>query len=328
MAAYTLKIDHNLLNDKSYFKLTPEAKSIFLAIVTLCDADGGGVAQDDLEHILRAKNAVALRSLGELGFIEIDADRVIYPRSTLIRKETSTKKSQKRRERLAGAAPEQPLVANLVQNQPVPKTSPAFEAPKPAPLPAAVMEDDFDGWGDVEEEVAPQRQAAAPLALVDTAIADEPAGFDLSILSGPDASTAASWEVVDDIRPASVVAKPKKEPKAKLAHDAMRTALLDEGISEMLADSYFQVRKTKRAVPLNEFAWAMIKNSAEKAGWSITDALMVMVGKSWIGLDPAWLSNLTKPTAAFKAPDGLGVPDGYTKDNWGKLKKRSGGVAL
>ena len=309
MAELTLKIDTKILRDKSYADLSSDAKAVLFAIVTMCDADGGGVDLDDLEHVLRAKHTVPLRHLAQAGFVEL-RDDCVYALGKLIRRETRSayhrERREKQRQRPASASPS----PNPLQNQPALQPAPdrpqntAGNQPAPAPqsTPADKVEklDIFDGWLEPED------------------------------FSG--STTAADQVVVE--KQAEAPAKPKKARKTaakkQLEDSSFKPELLAAGMQEDLVDRFFEIRVAKKQLPMDRFDWEVFCKEAGLAGWTAAEAFEFAVSRKWSKIEAGWLAGKAKPGSSGlpRSADPLGIPEGYYKDGFGKLKKRQGGVVL
>lgn len=60
-----------------------------------------------------------------------------------------------------------------------------------------------------------------------------------------------------------------------------------------LAVAYIQHRKAMKA-PLSEVAWAQIVREAEKAGWSVQDAVTEGIGRGWRAFKAEWVQKQGK----------------------------------
>ncbi len=89
----------------------------------------------------------------------------------------------------------------------------------------------------------------------------------------------------------------RKEPKdIKQKQRALGASDLAElGVSEELAEAWLSVRKAKRAAPLSEYAFALFRNQAEKAGWTIPEAIEKCVRRNWISFEAEWVAGEKKP---------------------------------
>jgi len=370
MAAFTLKIDTNLLNDKAYFKLTSDAKAMYLAIVAMCNADGGGVSLEDLEHMLRAKNAVALRCLRDAGFIAVDGD-MIYPRSDLIRKHTDTRRIKEWREEKRQQPAASSTAPNTLQNQPAlqPAPRPAQhpqqnqpapilravptplpEKPEPAPVvytsPSAASEAEFDGWDEPEESNSMAHDGFA-LAEPQEQPQEQPQDLGMELVSFLDQqaarSEASEWQLVDPCAPPSnalTVACPLAFKPVVPGKDLTKTQMnqakhiesfykfVEEGVAPEMAAEYVQKRMDKSWDPFGVGQWSRLDRTAKQFSWSRLDCLITLCERGWMNVEPKFLEGLAKPTGLYTKPAVGGVPDGYVKDGFGKLKKRSAGVAL
>lgn len=69
-----------------------------------------------------------------------------------------------------------------------------------------------------------------------------------------------------------------------------------EGVAEQVWVDFLAHRKAKRA-PVSETVIAGIRREAEKAGWSLEDALAEIVARGWQGFKAEWVSGARAPPA-------------------------------
>ncbi|WP_216661167.1 hypothetical protein [Ralstonia sp. 3N] len=95
----------------------------------------------------------------------------------------------------------------------------------------------------------------------------------------------------------------KKEQKQKTARVAALSSsdLVAEGVDEETAVEFLALRAKKRA-PLTPKAWEGIKDEAEKAGWSLQDAIAKCLARGWQGFEAAWVQSEAKPQAQRSPP--------------------------
>lgn len=144
---------------------------------------------------------------------------------------------------------------------------------------------------------------------------------------------------------ASPAPSPEAEPKAKTrkkpktAHEeGVREAMLADGVEPEFADAWLSQRmgvghQKYKANPVTMLAWKGVKREAELAKWPLNEAVKRMAEKTWQGFDRKWVQGVPIPgsleaSAGSPAPNLPFVPEGYKKDGFGRLVKRSGGVAL
>jgi hypothetical protein len=73
--------------------------------------------------------------------------------------------------------------------------------------------------------------------------------------------------------------------------------LMADGLDEETAAEWMKLR-AKHKAPLTPRAWAAIKAEAEKAEWSVLDAVTKCLARGWRGFDAEWLTKEQKPAAA------------------------------
>jgi len=72
------------------------------------------------------------------------------------------------------------------------------------------------------------------------------------------------------------------------------------GVSQSVWDDFVKQRKAKKA-PVSETVITKIRNQAEKAGWSLEDALAEICARGWTGFNADWVKE--KQTFAQQAAD-------------------------
>ncbi|WP_316655464.1 hypothetical protein [Ralstonia condita] len=95
----------------------------------------------------------------------------------------------------------------------------------------------------------------------------------------------------------------KKEQKQKTARVAALSSsdLVAEGVDEETATEFLALRAKKRA-PLTPKAWDGFKAEAEKAGWSLQDAVAKCLARGWQGFEAVWVQSESKPQAQRPPP--------------------------
>ena len=73
-----------------------------------------------------------------------------------------------------------------------------------------------------------------------------------------------------------------------------------DGVSQSVWSDFVKQRKAKKA-PVSETVIAKIRNQAEKAGWSLEDALAEICARGWTGFNADWVKE--KQTFAQQAAD-------------------------
>ena len=73
-----------------------------------------------------------------------------------------------------------------------------------------------------------------------------------------------------------------------------------DGVSQSVWDDFVKQRKAKKA-PVSDTVITKIRNQAEKAGWSLEDALAEICARGWTGFNAEWVKE--KQTFAQQAAD-------------------------
>ena len=73
-----------------------------------------------------------------------------------------------------------------------------------------------------------------------------------------------------------------------------------DGVSQSVWDDFVKQRKAKKA-PVSDTVITKIRNQAEKAGWSLEDALAEICARGWTGFNADWVKE--KQTFAQQAAD-------------------------
>jgi hypothetical protein len=96
-----------------------------------------------------------------------------------------------------------------------------------------------------------------------------------------------------------VSAKQKKQATGK-------QFLLDLGVAEKLANDFIILRKSKKAA-LSESACDILKNEADKAGITVTQAVEICIGRNWQNFNASWDWQNSKPinVSAYKTREQL-----------------------
>lgn len=97
-------------------------------------------------------------------------------------------------------------------------------------------------------------------------------------------------------------AKDKKKAQAPVLVTLTAEELVAEGLDASLANDFLAHRKKKRA-ELTPRAWGGFKREAEKAGWSLADAVEKTITRNWISFEASWVE---KPTQAAGSTAGAG----------------------
>ena len=73
-----------------------------------------------------------------------------------------------------------------------------------------------------------------------------------------------------------------------------KVALLQMGVEEELTDDFLTLRKAKKA-PVTATALKLIIVQADKASYTLTEAIEMIIDRNWIGFRSDWLENKFKP---------------------------------
>ena len=112
----------------------------------------------------------------------------------------------------------------------------------------------------------------------------------------------ASAERRSNARSTDVQPNIKQEPLT-IKQETKNTATVvapPDGVSQSVWSDFVKQRKAKKA-PVSETVIAKIRNQAEKAGWSLEDALAEICARGWTGFNAEWVKE--KQTYAQQAAD-------------------------
>ena len=107
--------------------------------------------------------------------------------------------------------------------------------------------------------------------------------------------SAKSAQVVQKLHLGSAEIAPKNKEDIKINKDTIKegkfnfkSALVQIGVSEEVADAWLQVRKTKRATN-TEIAFKAVCEEIKKSGLSPNECITIAVQNSWQGFKAMWL---------------------------------------
>ena len=107
--------------------------------------------------------------------------------------------------------------------------------------------------------------------------------------------SAKSAQVVQKLHLGSAEIAPKNKKDIKINKDTIKegkfnfkSALVQIGVSEEVADAWLQVRKTKRATN-TEIAFKAVCEEIKKSGLSPNECITIAVQNSWQGFKAMWL---------------------------------------
>ena len=112
----------------------------------------------------------------------------------------------------------------------------------------------------------------------------------------------ASAERRSNARSTDVQPNIKQEPLT-IKQETKNTATVvapPDGVSQSVWSDFVKQRKAKKA-PVSETVITKIRNQAEKAGWSLEDALAEICARGWTGFNAEWVKE--KQTYAQQAAD-------------------------
>jgi len=112
----------------------------------------------------------------------------------------------------------------------------------------------------------------------------------------------ASAERRSNARSADVQPNIKQEPLT-IKQETKNTATVvapPDGVSQSVWNDFVKQRKAKKA-PVSDTVITKIRNQAEKAGWSLEDALAEICARGWTGFNADWVKE--KQTFAQQAAD-------------------------
>jgi len=106
------------------------------------------------------------------------------------------------------------------------------------------------------------------------------------------------WLEQDDINPISEgyqSDRPERETETEIKKEKEKETKAPEGVSPEVWDSFVKQRKTSRAV-ITQSVIRSIQKEADKAGWSLEQALAECAARGWRGFKADWVANknLTK----------------------------------
>jgi len=116
--------------------------------------------------------------------------------------------------------------------------------------------------------------------------AKKDAGVDGDVDGSVDAEVSTSTSTREEKR-----REEKKETKAApkgAAFDPV-SALIEEGVQKQAAEDFMKIRKTKRA-PLTSTALDGIRREAEKAGYTLAEAIDTCCARGWQGFNADWVT--------------------------------------
>lgn len=132
----------------------------------------------------------------------------------------------------------------------------------------------------------------------DRVIAEYNAKADRNRASGLLGGRPKKTQTVSEANPQETLATSHKplaisqEEKQKKA-PATRAVVI-EGVSESVANDFTAMRKAKKA-PITETALAFIKREADKAGYTLEQALETSCARGWVGFKAEWVAGAAKP---------------------------------
>ena len=91
------------------------------------------------------------------------------------------------------------------------------------------------------------------------------------------------------------IIEPSIEPSKETSIKSLPKINLLEGVEKQIANDFLAIRKAKKS-PLTETAVIGIKREAEKAGFTLQEALTVCCERGWVGFKAEWV---TKQPVSF-----------------------------
>ena len=135
---------------------------------------------------------------------------------------------------------------------------------------------------------------------VPNTLADLATVNDESTLS--DSATVAKSATVADLATltlADLATRKEQTNKQTIKQTISKTAKNPQffsGINPQVVTDYLAVRKSKKAPPVSQTVFEGLQREADKAGYTIEQALKTCCERNWVGFNAAWVSN-DKPQA-------------------------------